>query len=430
MKIEDANVGVVRELTLEPNILSARGYIQVTDDVKKLKDVNLFGGAEMLTPGGVTEDDASRTAMAVKQAKHSIPIVKSSPVLISNGSDHNIAYHLGDDFIIKAKNDGVVVERNEELGMVMLEYKDKSYQAIDIKPRVVKNGAGGFYLSNKLECGLKKGDKFKKNDLLAHDSHFFSKDNSNGTRFNTGSFQKVACMSTYSTFEDGTFITRKLSDDMASNIVYQRQIPLGKNANVDFIVKVGDFVTVGDPLVVFENSFDEENLNKFLATVGKEMKEEIKNLGKVPIKAKVSGMIEDIKLYCSTDLENLSPSLRKIVKDYYTTIDKKKKLVGTYDKSEGIYKAGMLFNEPSNKIDATRDGKIKGIEINEGVLLEIYIRYQDRMAIGDKITYFAALKSIVGEVLPEGYEPYTSFRPDEEVSSAFAPGALLDFGRM
>lgn len=39
--------------------------------------------------------------------------------------------------------------------------------------------------------------------------------------------------------------------------------------------------------------------------------------------------------------------------------------------------------------------------------------------------YFTALKSIVGEVIPEGYEPYSEFRPEEEVSSLIGPSAIL-----
>lgn len=39
--------------------------------------------------------------------------------------------------------------------------------------------------------------------------------------------------------------------------------------------------------------------------------------------------------------------------------------------------------------------------------------------------YFTALKSIVGEVVPEGYEPYSEFRPDEEVSSLISASAIL-----
>ena len=39
--------------------------------------------------------------------------------------------------------------------------------------------------------------------------------------------------------------------------------------------------------------------------------------------------------------------------------------------------------------------------------------------------YFTALKGIIGEVIPEGYEPYTEFRPNEELSSIFCPSSIL-----
>ena len=36
-----------------------------------------------------------------------------------------------------------------------------------------------------------------------------------------------------------------------------------------------------------------------------------------------------------------------------------------------------------------------------------------------------ALKGIIGEIIPEGYEPYSEFRPDEEVSSLIPPSSIL-----
>ena len=431
----DANCGIVRQLTLEPNIVSPRGYIEIKDDkLEELTDANLFSPAELLSPLGVTRDDSIRTAMATKQSKHIIPIEKSSPVLISNGSEQVIHYHLSNDFSVVAKYDGKVVEVDDDTGLVIVEYKvDKTkpgeepkvlYQAIDTKPRTVKNGAGGFFLSNQLTCKLKKGDTFKKNDVLAYDKKFFTDSKVDGNRFNIGSLQKVACMSSYATYEDSTFITKKLSEDMAADIVMQKAIVLGKNANVDYLVKVGDEVKVGDDLIRFEMSFQDDSLNKFLSSIGDSLKEEIKSLGKTGIKSKYSGVIEDIKIYSTVELNDLSPSLRKIVKDYYDQIEKKKKLLSKYDKTESSYKCGILFNEPTGKVE-TKDGKVKGNEVGEGVLIEIYIKYRDVMGVGDKITFFTALKSIIGEVIPEGLEPYSEFRPEEEVSSFIAPGAVL-----
>lgn len=60
----DAGCGVVRQLTLEPNIIGPRGYIQNKENkLDELKDVNLFAPAELLSPLGVTRDDTIRTAI-------------------------------------------------------------------------------------------------------------------------------------------------------------------------------------------------------------------------------------------------------------------------------------------------------------------------------------------------------------------------------
>lgn len=39
--------------------------------------------------------------------------------------------------------------------------------------------------------------------------------------------------------------------------------------------------------------------------------------------------------------------------------------------------------------------------------------------------FYSALKSVIGEVIPEGLEPYSEFRPDEEVSAFIGPSAIL-----
>lgn len=58
-------MGVVRELTLEPNITSTRGYMEVKnkEGVEDLNSANLFTAAELLTPIGVTHDDPDRTSI-------------------------------------------------------------------------------------------------------------------------------------------------------------------------------------------------------------------------------------------------------------------------------------------------------------------------------------------------------------------------------
>ena len=426
----DKNCGVVRELTWEPKIANTRGYVKDNEDIDRLKDVNVFSGAELLTPLGITKDDTIRSAMASKQSKHIVPVANASPVLISNGAEKALPYHIGNDFTVVAKHDGVIKDIDTESGIMVLEYTnpdkgEDKYQLVNLNNVVVKNGAGGFHLSNKLISKFKKGNKFKKNDIIAYNDKFFG-DYQDGVKLNIGTLAKVAIVSTYSTYEDSNLVTEKLSNKMASEIVVEKNVVLAPTANVDYIVNVGDKVETGDTLIKFEQTRNDEGMNKLLANIGSELKEEITDLGKSAIHSKYTGVIEDIKIYTTEYPTDLSPSLGKIVKEYWNRIKKKKDLVKKYN----IKEAGNTADSYKELIEpiVPKNGKVAGEIMESGVLIKIYIKYYDNIAIGDKIVDFAALKTVNGEVIPKGLEPFSTFRPDEEVSSAIPPISI--YGRM
>jgi hypothetical protein len=215
---------------------------------------------------------------------------------------------------------------------------------------------------------------------------------------------------------------------MATEVVMQKQVVLGPNTNVDYIVKIGDKVQNGDELMRFEQSFDEDIINQLLSNVGDEFKEDIIMSGKDKIKSKYSGVIEDIKVYCTVDLEELSPSLKQLVNQYYSKVKARKKLLEKYDNSGSVVKCNMLFNEPTGKVETDANGGLRGAKVHEGVLVEFYIKVYDEVGIGDKIVFFSALKSIVGSIIPEGQEAYTLFRPEEGIDAVLSCNSLIARG--
>lgn len=428
----DGNVGIQRVLTMEPPISDVRGFIDnkaMDNRLDEYNDVNLFGPAEMLTTGGAQRDDAMRTAMSTKQSTHLTPVSKASPSLITNGAEKSIQYHLSKDWSFIAKDDGKVVELNDDTGLMIVEYKNGESDAISINNRIAKNGAGGFYLSKKMIPNYKKGDTFKKNDILAQDRDFFTNSEHFGNQFNIGTLEKIALLSSAATFEDSSYVTKQVSRDMASEIVMQKQVVLGPNTNVDYMVKIGDTVQSGDELIRFEQSFDEDSLNVLLSNVGEDMKEDIMMNNKEKVKTKYSGVIEDIKVYSSVSLSDLSPSLRKVVNKHYNRIKDRRKLLEKYDKSNNpLVKCNMLFNENTETVKTTNDGKFKGVALNDGVLIEFYIKIHDELGAGDKIVFFSALKTIITNVIPEGQEAYTAFRPDEKIGAVLSCNSIIARG--
>jgi hypothetical protein len=425
----DANVGVNRFLTMEPPISDPRGFIDnkaLQGKVNEYNDVNLFGVAESLTPGCTTGDDSPRTTMTTAQSGHCIPVSKADPVLVSNGAERVLPYHVSKDWVFVAKEDGVVKEYNTELGLLIVQYKSGECEAINLK-RIAKNGAGGFCVSKEMLVNFKQEQKFKKNDILAYDSKFFSENSAFGNRFCLGSFQKIALLSSSLTYEDSSYISKKMSREMATEVVMDKQVVLGANTNVDFMVKVGDKVQSGDELIRFERSFNEDSLNTLLLNVGDEMKEDIMMSSKDKVKSKYSGVIEDIRVYCTVDMDELSPSLRKIVSNYYSKIRSKKKLLEQYDDKGSVVKCGMIFNEPTGKVE-TNDGKFRGAIVNDGVLIEFSIKVHDEVGVGDKIVFYSALKSIVGNIIEEGQEAYTLYRPEEKIDAVLSCNSLISRG--
>ena len=424
----DGSCGVNRTLTLEPPVTSLRGYVDTKeDDLKSLKDVNIFSPGELSIPLAAHRDDPTRLGHALKQSKHAIPVKKSSPVLISNGMEEVCRFHLSSDFVINADEDGEIVDYDEESKIMIAKYKSGKCRAINLSGTIVKNGGGGFFLSNKLITPLKVGSKFKKDDVLAYHKDFFTNDKFNNCRMNMGPLVKIALMSTYNTYQDATMITEKMSEDAATEMCFRKPVVIGKNANIEYIVNEGDKIEVGESLVQFDTSYDDNSLNNLLAALSETDQHLVMQGSRNDVPSKYSGVIEEIKIYSTVPLDELSPSLRKVVRKYYNKINRKKEFLEKYDpeSKNSIVKCGLLVDESTNKIEPNKFSVLKGEKIDEGVLIEFYIKHSEPLEIGSKIANFTALKNTIGEVIPKGYEPYSEFRPDEEVGTIIASNSIL-----
>lgn len=65
VKMMDLNIGIVRELVVEPTLSNARGYRDqvASSEIESLTDVNVFSPVELLTPGTAKLDDPVRVAV-------------------------------------------------------------------------------------------------------------------------------------------------------------------------------------------------------------------------------------------------------------------------------------------------------------------------------------------------------------------------------
>ena len=415
-----ANIGINRQLTADPKIESVRGYTSPSGPDTEYDDLQLASFSELLTPGTVTRDDAIRTAIACSQSSHIIAVDDAQPALISNGVDEIVPAYLTDNFSVVAEDDGSVLEISD--GYMIVQYKNGNKQAINVGDKYADT-VNGFYVDNKLTPNFEAGNKFKKNDVLAYHEKFMTKDCDGVVRFNIGPLAKVAFTGVYSTYEDAGLITTKMSKRCATRITAKEIVKINAMDDIDSVIKVGEEVEIGDPLVVFGlGDTGDKAVDDFLKAFqsSKDGSNSLLDNAKRVIKAKHAGKVVDVKMYTIKSLDRLSPSLFDLFDNYFKENRMKRRILDKYDKSNSVYKLGTLCDLP---IEPLKGSSIKGITCD--VLIEIYIEHDDEASVGDKLAVYAASKQVLSEVVPEGLEPYAESRPDEEISIFVAPASVL-----
>lgn len=416
----NGSIGISRQLVVDPKIESARGYTSA-DINDNYSDLQLASFSELLTPGTVTRDDAIRTAIATSQSAHVVATDAAEPVIVSNGVDEIVPSYLSDEFTVVAKEDGKVIEEKD--GYLIVEYtKSKTKQAINIGNRYSFNTGSGFFVDNKLVSNFEVNDTFLKDDILAYHEKFFSKDSTGIVRMNVGPLAKIAFAGLYSTYEDAGLITEKMSKKLSTKLSMRQQIKLNATDDIESIVKVGDVVNYGDPLVTFGlGGTGDKSVDNFLrAFQSSEGDNTMADSAKRVIRAKHAGTIVDVRIYTLKSMDKLSSSLFDIIDAHFKENLKRRKILDKYDKSNNVYKMDTLFDLPTEPLTGP---SIKGIHTD--VLVEIKIEHGDDCSIGDKIAVYGASKQIISEVVPKGLEPYTENKPNEEVSLFVAGSSVL-----
>ena len=405
------NVGVNRQCTINMQIHSTRGYIK-NSSMKESSTANTLSMTEALTPFGSTRDDPFRTAMTnIQTSKHNMRIKKPAPSLVTCGADMAIAYMTGDSFAFKAKAPGVVTKMTKDYMMVQYDYnpyskvKEKYVEIIDLRENVKKNSDGGFYVTVKLDTNLKPKQRFKAMDILAYDKQMYSDDTGfDNITYCIGALANVAYMNTDEGFEDSAIISDRLAEDLSSDVVVMISKNLPANTNIFKIIDKGTEVQEGDTLLLYQAPFDEEDANAIIKNLSVD-KKEVSEMGRIPVKSKVTGVVQDIKIYRTVDMSEMSSSLKSIVSKYESSlsdITKQEKLANN-----------KLDIDPTYKLPAT--SKMKNCEGK--VKIEFYLKYSDKMGIGDKLVFMSAVKGETKNIFPKGEEPYTDRVPDEMVDT-------------
>ena len=417
-----ATVGINRQATINMGIESTKGYIKSGGELDRMSDANTLSITEALTPFGTTRDDPFRTAMTfIQTSKHGMRTNSQDPLLVTNGADQALPYLTSDTFAHKTKWDAVVEEVNDDYMIIANKSNRNEKEFIDLREKVEKNSDGGFFITIKLDLAknYKKGQTIKPGEIIAYDKDSYSdKVGVGNLAYNIGTLTKVAIMHTDKGFEDSAIISQDLSEKMASEIVLQVDVLMdAKDIDIQ-CVEIGKPLHEGEVIMSYRAALEDQDatdiINKMVSkNTGNESKELMDEIGKIKVKSKVTGKLQDIRIYSTIPTSEMSKSLAAFVNKYNAPIDKMK---------SKLSKLGIDASQYGTSGVLPAVGKLKHAEGK--VLVEFYIKYYDKMSVGDKLVYFSALKGVVKEIFPEGKEPYSEYRPEEKVHSFLPVGSV------
>jgi hypothetical protein len=409
-------VGITRNLTVNTNVIDPRGYIVANKETGTIKGSEMLSPSEMMNIWSAESGDANRTMYTTGQHKHLIPTQVMCGPLVSYDFERVLPY-MSKDFAYIAKDDGQVLEINNDI--MIIEYKDGTKADIDLAQSPLKHTNAGSYLMTSRVCGLKAGEKFKKDDILVYDDkHFTNKDVFGDVVGTIGTMAKIMLVSDGSVYEDSTYITDNLAQQMATLSTVNKPIVVSKFTNVTKWLKIGDKVEVNDHIIIFNDSNDE-----FISGMFEGAEEDIDEVhfGATPVKSKVTGTVKDLKVYYTVPFDTLTPSMQKFIKSVSSHNTGREKAISKHmdiRNAETVF-ARMEQTEPDSL------GRVKGIKVDEGVLIEYFIEYLDVMGVADKLTYNSAIKGTVNNVIPTKYAAFTESYPDEPISAAISTFGTL-----
>ena len=405
---DNHTTGIVKELTMNPKIINTLGFVE-PQDKKNISLNDIATAEEALTPFVNKMDDPSRVAFVSIQNTHVGGLKDSSLPTVRTGTEKVIYMESGDNFCKKAKLDGIVTDIDEITKKVFIQYKDETKDCLDYNDIMLKNSDA--FNQNFYDCIVKVGQKVKEGDPIIVDGRFFKKDPITKELIYTQARNAmVAIMEGGYTEDDSDLITESLSSKLKMNFTKRKQISINPDDSLISYKNIGDTVSLGDPLIVFDesgtlsqtNEADENEFDELFSDIDdNSLSEMIHQTPKSPI----SGKILDIKVYWTVPTNKMSPSIAKFVNKYISNIKK------------DIIEEEKFTGKPSNKrcmIETTKMvnglNRINGVEIDKkgGIVIEYFIGGDDIMSNGDKTALFSSLKSVNSIVVEKDLEPYAA----------------------
>ena len=387
---DSGDVGISSYLSASPNVTNKLGMVEEVD-IENLSWANIFSTSAMIAPFGIN-DDMKRLVFSGIQNEHVIPTLNMRVPYVRTPYDVLIASRLQDKYCTVAEGDGEVLKVNDKMITIKYTSKDgktynKDYKLYNWYSKLESNST----FKHTIISNVIRGEKVKKDDVICYDSVSFRPDVYDKTRviYLQSTLVNLAFIDDIDTYEDSTTLSYELSELLSINPIKLKSIKVKATDNII------DMIDVGEKVIPTTTLFSVTDQIIDISEMDEEAVEVLKNMHGFSPKASYTGHIDDIVIYYNCSIEDLSPTLKKLVK---VSDEKLKEVTGH---------TGRVNNSYS----------IKGVPMLEGeVEMRIFVSIKDDMSIADKMIWGNQMKCTVGGL----FKKITTYKSKEVVDATFS----------
>lgn len=269
----------------------------------------------------------------------------------------------------------------KEVSDTAIVLEDKDGNEVRLPLGRVFGNAPGIVVPHNLVSNFKVGDKVKVGDVVTYNENYFQPDlfEKNQVLWKSGAVATVALMESPDTHEDSCAISAKFGDDTATKTTYQRDVVVSFEQGVSNVLKAGESVesesilcTIEDNVSTDNTLFDEKTL------------EALKLIASATPKAKNKGVVERVEVFYNGDTEEMSDSLREIVRRSDLEMSKRSKALGK----------GRITGDVGSGIRIDGESLLKNT-----LTIRFYITADVSCGVGDKLVFANQMKSVIGRVM-------------------------------
>ncbi len=327
------------------------------------------------------------------------PIKNSEEPIVATGAEFIVPQLSSNKFIHLAKEDGIVLDIKKD-EHVKIKYKNNKIVHINTIPRLSMTSRATYINLN--FNTLEKGEKFKKNQMIAWTDAF------NGECYAGGKNLVIAVMNYLGhSHEDGYAISSTTADNMQTEIVDEITVIIpAKTKVLKLLTDIGTITKQDEVLVDFSYVGDiDEYIDKYNLTLNDEEDyNSIYNLTDNSIKVRSpGGEISQIQIYL-----NNKDSVDSIVIELWNKICKELKTKQALFSINAATEKEKLAATDNLDVSQIRTGTHKHYGVLfEGAKITYFIKRVKGLIPGDKLCNRYGSKGLITHVIPEDKIPYS-----------------------